>query len=72
MRTCSLRRDCWPSRTRVRRRRISLVRALRLDHHNCGFVSFQQCLATITGVGGRCEHNPRYVREPRREKRSRY
>jgi hypothetical protein len=29
--------------------------------YNCGFVSFQQCLATISGVGGRCEQNPRYV-----------
>ncbi len=28
---------------------------------NCGFVSFQQCLATIQGIGGRCEPNPRYV-----------
>jgi hypothetical protein len=28
---------------------------------NCGFVSFQQCLATISGIGGRCEQNPRYV-----------
>ncbi|WP_157699565.1 DUF3551 domain-containing protein [Pseudorhodoplanes sinuspersici] len=28
---------------------------------NCGFVSFQQCLATIQGIGGRCEQNPRYV-----------
>ncbi len=28
---------------------------------NCGFVSFQQCLATISGIGGRCEPNPRYV-----------
>lgn len=29
--------------------------------YNCGFVSFQQCLATIMGGGGRCEPNPRYV-----------
>jgi hypothetical protein len=28
---------------------------------NCGFVTFQQCLATISGIGGRCEPNPRYV-----------
>jgi hypothetical protein len=39
--------------------------------YNCGFVSFQQCLATISGIGGRCEQNPRYVPEqPRRKKRS--
>ena len=36
---------------------------------NCGFVSFQQCLATISGIGGRCEPNPRYVAEPRRRAR---
>lgn len=36
---------------------------------NCGFVSFQQCLATISGIGGRCVQNPRYVPEqPRRRK----
>ncbi len=33
---------------------------------NCGFVSFQQCLATISGIGGRCEPNPRYVPPPPR------
>ena len=33
---------------------------------NCGFVSFQQCLATISGIGGRCEPNPRYVPRQRR------
>jgi hypothetical protein len=27
---------------------------------NCGFVSFRQCLATIQGIGGSCEMNPRY------------
>lgn len=36
---------------------------------NCGFVSFQQCLATISGIGGRCEPNPRYVAEPKRRVR---
>ncbi len=41
--------------------------------YNCGFVSFRQCLATIGGIGGRCEPNPRYVGEPpRRNKRPRY
>ena len=39
---------------------------------NCGFVSFNQCLATTSGVGGRCEPNPRYVAaEPRSKKRYR-
>jgi hypothetical protein len=27
---------------------------------NCGFMTFQQCLATISGVGGTCEPNPFY------------
>ena len=26
--------------------------------YNCGFVTFQQCLATISGVGGACRPNP--------------
>jgi hypothetical protein len=38
---------------------------------NCGFVSFQQCLATISGIGGRCEENPRYVPQQRRKKGAR-
>jgi len=24
---------------------------------NCGFVSFEQCMETIRGMGGFCEHN---------------
>jgi len=40
---------------------------------NCGFISFNQCLATISGVGGRCEPNPRFpYGEPRPKKRYRY
>ena len=35
---------------------------------NCGFVSYQQCLATISGIGGRCEQNPRYVAPPGRKR----
>jgi Protein of unknown function (DUF3551) len=27
---------------------------------NCGFVSFAQCLATVTGIGGFCDQNPQY------------
>jgi hypothetical protein len=26
--------------------------------YNCGFTSFQQCLATISGVGGICRRDP--------------
>jgi hypothetical protein len=27
---------------------------------NCGFVSFEQCMATVTGIGGYCARNPQY------------
>jgi hypothetical protein len=27
---------------------------------NCGFATWQQCQATISGVGGSCGANPRY------------
>ena len=34
---------------------------------NCGFANRQQCLATVSGIGGWCELNPRYRAEaPRR------
>jgi hypothetical protein len=37
---------------------------------NCGFVSFQQCLATVSGIGGFCERNSFYTGpEPRRYRR---
>ena len=48
---------------------------------NCGFYSFEQCLATVRGIGGFCIRNPfelgsagaayGYVREPRRHRRDR-
>jgi len=28
--------------------------------HNCGFVSFSQCLASASGTGGHCSQNPGY------------
>jgi hypothetical protein len=28
---------------------------------NCGFVSYEQCMATVTGIGGFCDHNTQYV-----------
>lgn len=34
---------------------------------NCGFVSYQQCMATISGTGGFCERNQFYT--PHRERR---
>ena len=27
---------------------------------NCGFVTFAQCQATISGIGGSCQPNPAY------------
>lgn len=30
------------------------------DARNCGFTTFAQCQATISGVGGACERNPLY------------
>lgn len=33
---------------------------------NCGFSTLQQCMATISGIGGSCERNPMY---PSRTKR---
>jgi hypothetical protein len=27
---------------------------------NCGFTTLRQCEATISGVGGYCDRNPRY------------
>jgi Protein of unknown function (DUF3551) len=32
---------------------------------NCGFYTFEQCLAAISGVGGFCTENPRWVAERR-------
>lgn len=26
--------------------------------HSCAFATFEQCLATVSGVGGFCEQNP--------------
>jgi hypothetical protein len=31
---------------------------------NCGFTTFDQCLATISGIGGSCEPNTQYVPPP--------
>jgi hypothetical protein len=40
--------------------------------NNCGLHSFEQCQATVSGVGGFCGNNPFYgaARETRRQKRS--
>jgi hypothetical protein len=31
---------------------------------NCGFVTFQQCLATVSGIGGFCEPNTQFQPPP--------
>jgi hypothetical protein len=31
---------------------------------NCGFVTFQQCMATVSGNGGFCNVNTQYVPPP--------
>jgi uncharacterized protein DUF3551 len=40
---------------------------------NCGFSTYAQCMATVSGVGGYCEQNamyrPVYPGEPRRKAR---
>ncbi|MFN3659068.1 MAG: DUF3551 domain-containing protein [Pseudolabrys sp.] len=28
---------------------------------NCGFVTWEQCMATVSGIGGFCEPNPFYT-----------
>jgi hypothetical protein len=33
---------------------------------NCGFTSFQQCMATVSGIGGFCERNSFYTGPERR------
>ena len=32
---------------------------------NCGFSTRQQCLATISGIGGYCDINPRWTGDSR-------
>jgi hypothetical protein len=31
---------------------------------NCGFTTFQQCVATVSGIGGFCEQNTQYRPPP--------
>lgn len=39
---------------------------------NCGFVSFQQCQATVSGIGGFCQRNPFAARTDERPRRRHY
>jgi hypothetical protein len=38
---------------------------------NCGFTTFQQCLATVSGIGGFCEPNTQYRPPPGPHRRHR-
>ena len=38
---------------------------------NCGFTSFQQCMATVSGISGFCQLNNMYVPPPGPHRRSR-
>ena len=31
---------------------------------NCGFISFEQCMATARGLGSNCQPNPQYQPPP--------
>jgi Protein of unknown function (DUF3551) len=31
---------------------------------NCGFTTFEQCMATVNGIGGSCERNTQYTSPP--------
>lgn len=33
---------------------------------NCGFVTYEQCMAAVSGIGGTCEPNPFYTGPDRR------
>lgn len=40
---------------------------------NCGFTTFQQCMATVSGMGGFCQPNTQYQPPtPRKAYRQRY
>ena len=36
---------------------------------NCGFVSYAQCMATVSGIGGFCEPNSFYKGPARKQRR---
>lgn len=39
---------------------------------NCGFATFEQCRATISGIGGSCYPNPQFQALPGPHPRKRY
>jgi hypothetical protein len=38
---------------------------------NCGFSTFAQCLADVSGIGGTCAMNPFFVQQPPAPSRAR-
>ncbi|MBI3703210.1 MAG: DUF3551 domain-containing protein [Rhizobiales bacterium] len=38
--------------------------------YNCGFVTVEQCRATVSGIGGFCERNPFYSEPGRKPEKS--
>jgi hypothetical protein len=40
--------------------------------YNCGFVSIEQCRATVSGIGGFCEPNPFYTPPSQKPSRHQY
>jgi hypothetical protein len=39
---------------------------------NCGFMTWRQCMADISGVGGMCHENAAYIGPPRRHRAHRH
>ena len=44
----------------------------RIGAENCGFYSYGQCRAYISGIGGTCYRSPYYAAGPRPYRRNRY
>jgi Protein of unknown function (DUF3551) len=40
--------------------------------HNCGFTTYEQCMADVRGIGGSCKPNNTYVAPPGPHRRSQY
>jgi hypothetical protein len=34
------------------------------EARNCGFVTYEQCMANVSGIGGYCARNTQYVPRP--------
>ena len=39
---------------------------------NCGFSAYEQCMATVSGIGGSCARNPFYTPPPQKPSRHQY